>query len=74
MGDQMITREELAERNREIKIRDERMRLLSGPYPPAWLVDDLLAHYMRCHSRGVRASRLLGRKMTLALFGDILSP
>jgi hypothetical protein len=53
--------------------RAECLRKLSAPNPPAELVDSLVRHWMRCHGRGVRASRLLGRKAALALFGDILA-
>lgn len=49
------------------------LRQLEGTNPPAELVDSLLRFYMRCHSRGVRASRLLGRKAALALFADVLA-
>ena|ERR1700677_3110917 len=69
----MVNRAELAERNREIEYRAECLRKLSGPNAPADLVASLVRHYQRAMGRGVRASRLLGRKMTLALFGDILS-
>jgi hypothetical protein len=54
--------------------RRECLAALAFPDPPAWLVDSLVSHFMRAHSRGVRASRLLGRKTALALFSDILSP
>lgn len=57
----------------EESYRRECLAALACPDPPSWLVDSLVGHFMKAHSRGVRASRLLGRKVALALFGDILA-
>jgi hypothetical protein len=69
----MMTREELLARNREIEYRAECLRQLSAPNPPADLVASLVRHYQRAMGRGVRASRLLGRKRSIELFADILA-
>ena len=58
----------------DAEYRAECLQKLSGPNPPAELRDSLVSHYMRIMvSRGVKASRMLGKVAMERLFSDILA-